>query len=320
MKENLKNLPVFKSFNNDEISAIEKYFSYKNYRKDEIIAAEADNRRELLIVLNGKIISTLNLPGNITRKRDEYESGSFFGEMSLFGYKVSFDTYYAAEESSLAVISERNMLEFIENEPDIAIKFISLLLSMTINQLRNSSKFLADIVQWGENASRRVITDELTGLYNRAFLDDALENFFYISKSNNKPLSFLMLDLDNFRNINENFGHETGNKILFELVNLIKNKISRHGIIGRYGGDEYSILLPETNLKSALKIAEQIRSDVEAYDFSKHLNGKKNTLTISIGISSFPDTATELAAFKEKADSSLYQAKKTGRNKVAYVE
>jgi diguanylate cyclase (GGDEF)-like protein len=320
MKENLKNLPVFNSFNNDEVSAIEKYFSYRNYKKDEIIAVLDDNEKELLIVLNGKIVSTLNLPGNITRKRDEYESGSFFGEMSLFGYKVRFDTFYAAEESSLAVISEKNMIELIENESDIAMKFISQLLSMTINHLRNSSKFLADVVQWGENASRRVITDELTGLYNRAFLDDALENFFYISKSNNKPLSFLMLDLDNFRNINENFGHETGNKILFELVNLIKNKVSRHGIIARYGGDEYSILLPETNLKSAITIADQIRKDVEAHDFSKHLNGKEGKFTISIGISSFPDTATELAAFKEKADASLYLAKKTGRNKVAYVD
>jgi diguanylate cyclase (GGDEF)-like protein len=320
MKDNLKNLHLFKSFNIAEISAVEKYFSFKSYSKDEIIASQSENPRELMIVLNGKIVSTLSLPGNISRKRDEYESGSFFGEMSLFGYKVRFDTFYAAEESTLAVISEKNMLLLIENESEIAMKFISRLLSMTINQLRNSSKFLADVVQWGENASRRVITDELTGLYNRAFLDDALENFFYISKSNSKPLSFLMLDLDNFRNINENYGHETGNKILFELVNLIKNIISRHGIIARYGGDEYSILLPETNLKSATTIAEQIRSNVEAHDFSKYLNGKEGKLTISIGISSYPDTATDLAEFKEKADASLYQAKKTGRNKVSFID
>ncbi|MBN2403743.1 MAG: GGDEF domain-containing protein [Spirochaetes bacterium] len=320
MKEQLKNLNIFKSFNNDELDLLKKYFSYKSYKKDEIIASRNNISKELYIVLNGKIVSTLNLPGNINRKRDEYETGDFFGEISLFGYKLPFDTFYAAEESDLLIISGKKILELIENSSGIAIKFISQLLSMTIHQLRNSNKFLADVVQWGENASRRVITDELTGLYNRAFLDDALENFFYISKSNNKPLSFLMFDLDNFRDINENYGHETGNNILSELVNLIKNIISRHGIIGRYGGDEYSILLPETDLKNAVIIAEQIRADVEQHDFSRHFNGEKTTLTISIGISSFPDTATELAAFKEKADASLYQAKKTGRNKVAYIE
>jgi diguanylate cyclase (GGDEF)-like protein len=319
MKENLNNLQIFKSFNNNEVAIIEKYFSFKNFKKDEVIT-DQNNNQALYILLNGKIIRTLNLPGNINRKREEYVTGSFFGEMSLFGYKIRFDNFYAAEESDLAIITEKSMLELIENNSEIAIKFISQLLSLTIHQLRNSSKFLADIVQWGENASRRVITDELTGLYNRAFLDDALENFFYISKSNNKPLSFLMLDLDNFRDINENFSHETGNNILIELVNLIKNIISRHGIIARYGGDEYSILLPETNLKNAMIIAEQIRADVEAHDFSKHLSGKNTTLTISIGISSFPDTATELSVFKEKADAALYQAKKSGRNKVAYVD
>ncbi len=320
MQEILRNLPIFKSFSSDEILKIEKYFSYRKFKKDEIIAAPADGMKELMIVADGKVVNTLNLPGDINKKRDEYESGSFFGEMSLFGHKVSFDTFYAAEESTLAAISGKKMQELIENESQIAMKFIFQLLSMTINRLRNSSKFLADVVQWGENASRRVITDELTGLYNRAFLDDALENFFYISKSNNKPLSFLMLDLDNFRNINEKYGHETGNKILFEVVNLIKNIISRHGIIARYGGDEYSVLLPETDLKKALIIAEQMRSSVESHDFSKFLDGKNTGFTISIGISSFPDTATEFEAFKEKADASLYKAKKTGRNRVAYIE
>lgn len=320
MKEQLKNLHIFKSFENDELALIEKYFSYRNFKKNEIISAQNNGSKELHIVLDGKIVSTLNLPGNINRKRDEYGSGDFFREVSLFGSKLSFETFYAAEDSDLLVISEKNILELIENSSNIAIKFISQLLSMTIHQLRTSSKFLADVVQWGESASRRVITDELTGLYNRAFLDDALENFFYISKSNNKPLSFLMLDLDNFRDINENYGHETGNNILSELVNLIKNIISRHGIIGRYGGDEYSILLPETDLKNALIIGEQIRKNVENHDFSGHFRGKNITLTISIGISSFPDTATELAVFKEKADASLYEAKKTGRNKVAYID
>ena len=320
MIKEFKKLQIFKSFSEEELSLLEKHFAHSHYDKDEIITERDRTGKDLYIILSGKIVSTLNLPGSINRKREEYEPGNFFGEMSLFGYKLPFDTFYAEEESSVLILSEKSILELIEKKSDIAIKLISQLLSLTVLHLRNSSKFLADVVQWGENASRRVITDELTGLYNRAFLDDVLENFFYISKSNNKPLSFLMLDLDNFRNINQDFSIETGNNILSELVNLIKNKISRQGIIARYGGDEYSVLLPETDLKSALKIAEDIRADIEKHDFSKHLEGRQKNLTISIGISSFPDTATELAEFKEKADASLYLAKKSGRNRVAHVD
>jgi diguanylate cyclase (GGDEF)-like protein len=320
MKDILKTLNLFSELNNEELNFIEKYFTIRPYKKNEVISSYNELSKEVFIVLKGKIFSTLKIPGSIERKHGEYVPGDIFSEGSLFGYKPPFDTFFSAESSEVLIISEKNLRELIENNPIIAVKLTSHLLSMTIRQLGNSSKFLADVVQWGENASRRVITDELTGLYNRAFLDDALESFFNISKSNNKPLSLLMVDLDNFRKINEKYDHETGNKILVELVNLVQNTISKHGIFARYGGDEYSILLPETDLQRAITIAEQIRKDVESNNFSKYFFGGDIPVTISIGISSFPDTATDLAAFKEKADLSLYKAKDSGRNRVAYIE
>ena len=90
--------------------------------------------------------------------------------------------------------------------------------------------------------------------------------------------------------------------------------------MARYGGDEFSILLPETDLNTAVEIAEQIRESVENFDFSKHLGGHDIAITTSIGVSSFPDTALDLASFKQKADESLYKAKESGRNVVRCVE
>ena len=322
MKELLKNLQIFSDFNEIEINVIGKYFSLKKYNLDENISGVHDINQNVFIVSKGKIVNALNIPGSINRKHGEYGPGDFFSGISLLGDKPLSEnnTFYAAEKSELLMIAEKSILELIENKPDVAIKFITQLLSITILQLRKSSKFLADVVQWGENASRRVITDELTGLYNRAFLDDALENFFNISKSNKKALSLLMVDIDNFGKINEKFGHEMGNKVLIEVVNLIKNIISKHGIIARYGGDEYSILLPETDLQKGIEIAESIRLAVESFNFSAFLQKTDIPITTSIGISTFPDTATDILAFKEKADDSLYQAKESGRNRVAYVK
>jgi diguanylate cyclase (GGDEF)-like protein len=320
MKEQLKKLKIFAEFSDNEFSIIEKYFIYKVCTKDEIVSDNNNLRKELIIILDGKITGTLNLPGNINKKSIEYGTGDFFGELSLFGYTPLFNSFYAMENSELYIIPEKSIILLIETNPEIAVRLISQLLSRTIQKLSNTSKFLAHVVQWGETASRRVITDELTGLYNREFLEDAIENFFNISKSNNKPLSLFMLDLDNFSKINEAYGVEAGNKILIDMVNLIKEKISKHGIIARYGGDEYSVLLPETDLAKAYIIAEHIRRNVEARDFSKHLSGKKVAATISIGISVFPDTATDIAAFREKADASLYKAKESGKNRVEYIE
>ena len=129
-----------------------------------------------------------------------------------------------------------------------------------------------------------------------------------------------MLDTDNFRLINELIGHDAGNGVIIEFAGIIKRIISKHGIMARYGGDEFSILLPETDLKSAIEIAEQIRESVENFNFSKHLGEHNIAITTSIGVSSFPETAINLPTFKQKADESLYKAKESGRNRVECVE
>jgi diguanylate cyclase (GGDEF)-like protein len=314
----MRKFEIFRDFSDTELSLIEKACVIKLCEKDNIVIKSGENKKILFIVITGKVVSTQNIERSIERKFGEFLPGDFFGEVSLSGNKTVFDSYTASKKSQLLAISEEKLLKLIEENSEVAVKFISHLLSFTIRRFRRSSAFYSDIVQWGENASRRVITDELTGIYNRAFLEDAVENFFSISKSNNKSLSLFMIDLDNFRVINETYGLETGNQILLVLVSVIKKVISKHGIIARYGGDEFSVLLPETNIAQAVSIAETICKEVEAYDFSKFMNGKKIPVTTSIGISSFPETADNMASFKEKADASLYKAKESGRNRVEY--
>lgn len=312
-------LDFFSGYNKDELAVLAGFFTVKKYSADDPVIRAGENGKELYIVLSGKVISTLRLTGSIDRKHIEYIRGDIFGELSVFGNKPVFDSYIASENSEILVIDENGFLKLIETAPGSSISFISKLLSFTITRFRKSSKFLSDVVEWGEKASRRVITDELTGLYNRAFLDDAIENFFYISQSNNKHLSFLMIDTDNFRKINEKIGLESGNSVIVEFADIVKRIISKKGIMARYGGDEFSILLPETDLKSALDIAENIRQSIESFDFSGHTGSHDLTITTSIGVSSFPETAEDLPSFRKKADESLYRAKEAGRNRVEYI-
>lgn len=312
--------PIFAALSEEDISILEKHSRVAQYSEDEIILKQGSRSRDLYIILSGRVVGTLKLPGMLDRKYGELREGDFFGESPVFGNLPLLNSYAAADKCEILIINEKGFTELISSSPVAATMVISMLLAGTIRQFRKSSGFLAQVVQWGENASRRVITDELTGIYNRAFLDDAIENFFNISKSNYKPLSLLMLDIDNCRQINEAIGHDTGNMIISEFALIIRNIISRQGIIARYGGDEFSILLPETNREQAINIAEKIRETVASYDFSKHLAGSDIRITTSIGISSFPETATELAVFKEKADASLYRAKESGKNRVACVE
>ncbi len=292
------------------------YFQRETYKKNEVIIKAEELRKELFFILEGKISSTLKLPGSIERKHGQYHAGDFFGEISFFGNRPSFDTFYAEEDSTLLVMEEKDFLDLMEKNSKISTRFTSRLMSMTVKRFRATSKFLADVVQWGEGASRRVITDEFTGIYNRAFLDDALEDFFNTSVSNSKPLSLFMIDIDNFNTVNETAGRDAGDAIILDVVKILKEAVSSYGILARYGGDEFSILLPEADLEKAKTIAEVIRFSVEELDFSKYLKGSNIKVTTSIGISNFPETARELTVFRERADASLYRAKELGRNRV----
>ncbi len=310
---------LFRDFGDDVLARLAPYFTERAAGAGETIVVQNELVRELYVVVEGRVESVLALPGSIERPHGDCLPGDFFGEVSLFGDRPSSDTYRAAEPCRLLVLGEKEISALMEERPVEAVALIARLLGLTIRNLRASSSFLADVVQWGERASRRVITDELTGVYNRPFLEDALENFFDISKSNNKPVAFIMLDVDNFRGINEAIGREKADDVIVRVVGIIRGIISSHGIIARYGGDEFSILLPEADLTRALSIAGEIRVGVESVDFSDIAPGLPR-VTTSIGVSAFPDTATDLAGFREKADASLYRAKEMGRNRVEAIK
>lgn len=319
MNDILKNLQIFDGLNDGDYARLGRYFSLVTVEKNDSISMQDHKSGTLFIVVDGTVVSKITLPGGIERKQGEFHPGDFFGEVSLCSSLLFIVTYLAAEKSRLIAISRQSLMELIETDPDVAIPVLTCFIGLTTRQLRKSSKFLSDVVQWGEIASRRIITDDLTGVYSRIFLEDALENFFSISKNNDKPLSLLMLDIDNCRDINEAFGLETGNRIIVEIVGIIKNCMSDYGIIARYGGDEFSILLPEADVAKATGIATRILHEIECHDFSHHMRGQKVAITASIGISSFPETATDLVEFKKNADASLYYAKKSGRNRVECV-
>ncbi|MEW6009147.1 MAG: diguanylate cyclase [Candidatus Omnitrophota bacterium] len=160
------------------------------------------------------------------------------------------------------------------------------------------------------------ITDGLTGLYVHRYLMLKLESEFNRAKEENTQLSFLIMDIDHFKNINDTYGHEQGNIILKDIAKIIKDNSRKVDIVARYGGEEFCTILPGTPEKGANIFAERLRKMIEEFAFP-YQEGKSLKVTISIGISSLKQTNAltpqELIAFADKA---LYQAKETGRNKV----
>lgn len=171
---------------------------------------------------------------------------------------------------------------------------------------------------WLYNKVKKIaVTDSLTGIYNRGFLQESLDKEFARGGRFGLSLSFLMLDIDYFKKINDTYGHQIGDAVLRQAAYIFKTNIRDYNIVGRYGGEEFSIILQQTKLEDGIKIAERIRRCVEEYNFGNE--GKPIKSTISIGVSCHPDE--EVESVKDligKADNLLYKAKKEGRNRVCF--
>lgn len=165
-----------------------------------------------------------------------------------------------------------------------------------------------------QEVEKIAITDSLTEVYTRYYAFDRLEEEMKRSEVKNMHLSFLMIDVDFFKNFNDKYGHLTGDQILSEIGNLIKQSIREIDIPGRFGGEEFCVVLPDTDRDGAEFAAERIREAVELTTIKAYDN--EVTATVSVGISTFPEDAKNVDELVDKADWALYRAKKQGRNRV----
>lgn len=158
------------------------------------------------------------------------------------------------------------------------------------------------------------ITDTLSGVFSRRYYLERFNEEIERSQKFNYSFSCLMIDIDHFKDYNDQYGHLVGDAILRELSKTIKESVRQIDLLGRYGGEEFSIILTETDKEQAKFAAERIRHAVE----SKYIRVYDEDLrvTVSIGISTYPSDGREMGVLIDNADSALYRAKQTGRNKV----
>lgn len=170
-----------------------------------------------------------------------------------------------------------------------------------------------------ENAKlyKRAVTDGLTGLYNHVFFENYLMKSVELAKRYNKKLSVLIIDIDNFKEFNDRYGHQAGDEVIRKVSDLILNNMRKSDLSARYGGDEFIMVLPETGVEGSMKVAERIRVSVEGTKVKYGEPSKKKELnvTVSIGVAEFIEGENRIQLV-EKADRALYRVKEKGRNGV----
>jgi len=166
-----------------------------------------------------------------------------------------------------------------------------------------------------EKVQELAITDGLTGVYVRRHFLERLNEEMPRAGRHRLKLSVLMIDLDHFKECNDTYGHLVGDIVLKDIAKIMKEHIRQIDLLGRYGGEEFVIALPDTDKSSAASVADRIRQSVERYKFKAY--DETISMTISVGIATYPEDGDDAAVLIDRADQALYKAKADGRNRVA---
>ncbi len=162
-------------------------------------------------------------------------------------------------------------------------------------------------------------TDSLTRLYNRRYFMELLELEFQRSQRYQAKFALLMIDLDHFKDTNDSYGHLMGDRVLYEIGQILQENLRINDVVGRYGGEEFCLFMPETDLKGALVVAERYRKRIE--DFVLVEQGHKLKVTLSVGVACYPHPGiNSVDDLIRLSDNALYKAKRNGRNRVEVHE
>jgi len=245
-----------------------------------------------LSFLKGKPIKSLNISQESLYPWDDKEAKRFTSLLT-FPLKVG--------NKNLGVFSVYTKKErrFSKSEIEMAKIFASQAALAIINRI------------YLDRFHRAAITESLTGFYNAGYFHERLKEEISRAERTGRPLSLLFLDLDHLKNVNDTYGHLVGDKVLREVSQIIRGCIRKTDIPARYGGDEVAIILPETNENQAFQVGERIRRKIADSSFQENIH-----LTVSIGIATYPQDASQPQELLKVVDQAMYQAKQKGRNLV----
>lgn len=279
--------------------------SVVEHEAGHVLIAPTRSERTLFLLLRGSL--EVHLEADLSVPVAKVEAGQSVGEISVIDARPASAYVVTAEPSRLLAIDEATFWRLIANSHPFSFNLLMLL----AQRMRASNEQLSATAHRSRLHEREAITDALTGLYNRRWLDQRLPRLIARHLRAQRPLSLLAVDIDHFKRFNDDFGHATGDRVLALVATTVLEQLRPTDLAVRYGGEEFFVVLPETPLEGALIAAERLRARIAA----ACAPSVERAVTVSIGVAQLapPEDAAALLA---RADQKLYVAKSSGRNRV----
>lgn len=321
----LVNSPLFSGMSALEMNAISAFLERSRIKTGDVVFTEGDVGKEMYILLSGRLSAYVKQPDGTQRRMFEIKPGDFFGEMSIIANETRSATLTAMEDTVVMVLPGIDFYRIIFDHPMIGIKMLESISQVQNIWLDQMSHHLSDLTRWGESARRRAITDELTGLYNRRFLDESIKDRFEQGSVGIRNMCLLMMDLDKIHAVNENHGTPAGDQVFMSVAEVLRSCTRAGDICARFSGDEFAVFLPDTDSNDAKTIAERIRESVANFkimvprtpDVIEKVGIYVRT---SIGVAVAPFHANTRESLFMIADNALRKAKELGRNRVEFPD
>jgi diguanylate cyclase (GGDEF)-like protein len=306
----LDSLQLFNGVYPDDIQSLLQRCERRDIERGETLLSPDKRNENVFIVLSGSLNVHVGSPD--TAALTTMEVGECVGEMSIIEDRDPSAWVIAAENSHLLVIHKTVLWNMV----DASHEFAKNLLVVLSKRVRSHNRVIARNVGEMRKFERHATTDALTSLANRHAMETAFPKLIDLCRSKGKPVSLMMIDVDNFKQFNDIFGHIAGDRALSVVSRILRQQFRPRDLLVRYGGDEFAVLLPDAKLGEALAIGERARRAISGETDDSNDSLIQIPVRISMGVAQLKNEGS-LDTLVRDADAALYRAKHAGRDRVS---
>lgn len=306
----LEGLDLFQGVEPDDVQDLLQRCDRRDLATGELLLSPGEKNEHVYIVLSGSVnvhVGSPSAPVLVTMA-----SGECVGEMSIIEDRDPSAYVIGAEASHLLVIHQSVLWSMV----DASHAFAKNLLVVLSERVRSHNRVIADSFGEMKKFERNAITDALTGLGNRHSMEESFPREIERCIAEEKPVALIMIDVDNFKDFNDQFGHQAGDRALTAVARILKLQFRPNDVLVRYGGDEFAILLPGVDEEAAVIVADRVRTTISGDTTDSGDSLIQIPVRVSMGVAVL-DSAGSLTTLMRSADAALYRAKRAGRDTVS---
>jgi diguanylate cyclase (GGDEF)-like protein len=311
--ELLRGVPLFAGLKKQDLSTLAGCCRYVSYEAGDVIFDEGSRGEELFIIQEGEVLITKRR-GSSDVDIARFITGESFGELELLDEAPRSSRATAEKPTTLLQFPGGDVpfREIVQRHAPIFAPVLHCLLVMIAERIRSTNRLISEHAPWVQELRGQLCTDKLTGLFNRVYLE---EEFAEILPRRGQETALLMVKPDRFKEINDRYGHESGDRVLRSMAEALRTTVGSGGIAARYRGDEFAAILPGAGLERARALARDIASAFARVDVGTLAGPGLGPVTVSVGIALYPHDAAGCEDLLQKGFELMFAARSGGGNR-----